>query len=274
MIYSQSSINQTVYKIYKYAYDKGVNAALLAAEDSKVYKIFKKDVEKAIFQQIVFILVEKNYFDTLMSLVGKSESFLETQIRSLLTYVALDKLVDFKSFLVWAGERGGQSFLDKSEINAVFGLKNQQVINYFDDYSKLLINSVDDYTKRWLAKEIQNGLKEGLTPFEIQERITRRGREFSAIRAERITLTETARAMTTVEIEAASRAGVTEMVWQTSQDERVCPICGPLDGKQTRIGGSFPGGYAQPPAHVSCRCYIKEILPRNYERSATIWLGA
>lgn len=274
MIYSQSSITQTVNKIYKYAYDKGVNAALLAAEDSKTYKKFQKDLEKAIFQQIVFILREKNYFDTLMVLVGKSESFLETQIKSLLAYVALDKIVDFKSFLVWAGERGGQSFLDKAEISGVFGLKNQQVINYFDDYSKLLISSVDDYTKRWLAKQIQDGLKEGLTPFEIQQKITRLGREFSAIRAERITLTETARAMTTVEIEAASRAGVTEIIWQTSQDERVCPICGPMEGKQARIGGFFAGGYDQPPAHVSCRCYIKEVLPRNYEKPANIWLGA
>lgn len=38
-------------------------------------------------------------------------------------------------------------------------------------------------------------------------------------------------------------------VWRTAADERVCPVCGPLDG------GEWPADAGpQPPAHPNCRC--------------------
>ena len=37
--------------------------------------------------------------------------------------------------------------------------------------------------------------------------------------------------------------------WQTSGDERVCPICGPLAGQEFRSGEG-----PAPPLHVNCRC--------------------
>lgn len=40
--------------------------------------------------------------------------------------------------------------------------------------------------------------------------------------------------------------------WSTRQDERVCPICGPLDGQPMKVWRRyFPDG---PPAHDNCRC--------------------
>lgn len=42
--------------------------------------------------------------------------------------------------------------------------------------------------------------------------------------------------------------------WQTAEDERVCPICGPLNDKPPVIWSrDFPNG---PPAHVNCRCWL------------------
>ena len=38
-------------------------------------------------------------------------------------------------------------------------------------------------------------------------------------------------------------------VWRTTGDERVCPVCGPLDGQE----GPADAG-PQPPAHPNCRC--------------------
>ncbi len=40
-------------------------------------------------------------------------------------------------------------------------------------------------------------------------------------------------------------------IWQTSRDEKVCPICGPLHNKRQGDEWSDP-----PPAHVNCRCAI------------------
>jgi hypothetical protein len=38
-------------------------------------------------------------------------------------------------------------------------------------------------------------------------------------------------------------------VWQTSGDERVCPVCGPLAGHENEAGTG-----PMPPLHGNCRC--------------------
>lgn len=48
-------------------------------------------------------------------------------------------------------------------------------------------------------------------------------------------------------------------VWITAHDERVCPTCGPMDGKSAKIGEKFTtsdGDFWTPPAHVRCRCDV------------------
>lgn len=67
--------------------------------------------------------------------------------------------------------------------------------------------------------------------------------------------------------------GETVKVWCTADDERVCPVCGDLEGKTIAIDDDFdfytklqatnPGIKRTPPAHPSCRCAVmyKEISP-------------
>ena len=45
-------------------------------------------------------------------------------------------------------------------------------------------------------------------------------------------------------------------VWATEKDDKVCKICGPLNGRPADKWGKFELG---PPAHPVCRCYL------NYE---------
>ena len=45
-------------------------------------------------------------------------------------------------------------------------------------------------------------------------------------------------------------AGITRVRWATMMDERVCPICGPLEGRIYRKGQFLP----PLPAHANCRC--------------------
>lgn len=43
-------------------------------------------------------------------------------------------------------------------------------------------------------------------------------------------------------------------IWQTQEDERVCPVCGPLhDRRADSWASQFPEG---PPAHPRCRCFL------------------
>jgi len=44
--------------------------------------------------------------------------------------------------------------------------------------------------------------------------------------------------------------------WLTAADERVCPICAPLDNTIVNLNAFFPNGIKLPPAHPQCRCAI------------------
>jgi hypothetical protein len=45
-------------------------------------------------------------------------------------------------------------------------------------------------------------------------------------------------------------------VWSTSEDERVCPTCGPLNGVIVAMDAEFEKGGSVPPAHPMCRCCL------------------
>jgi len=44
--------------------------------------------------------------------------------------------------------------------------------------------------------------------------------------------------------------------WDSTLDNRLCMICGPLDRVAVKPGEQFPGGYDHPPAHPYCRCVV------------------
>lgn len=273
-----SHLRSTRLQIEKFVYQKGTNVALYNAEHSKTYIVMQKSVYRYLFGDIKYIADYKDKLPFLMSLAkGKlnTTAQLFTQLSALLEVKKTGKELDFGSYLVWAGTQGGQAFLDKVgiTIDGVFGLKDQRFIDYFNDYSKLLISNVDNYTKEWIANKIQEGKNNGLTPFQIQQSLIDDGKLISEIRAERIVITETAQAMKVIENEAARRLGIHSMIWRTSRDERVCPICLPLDGKEKEIGKLYEGGYDGPPAHVSCRCYEEEVIPDEFVIPDKVWLG-
>lgn len=77
----------------------------------------------------------------------------------------------------------------------------------------------------------------------------------------------------TKQAQEAGYLGETVKVWCTADDERVCSICGGLEGKtiamdedfdfQTKLAGRNATIRRVPPAHPSCRCAVmyKEISP-------------
>lgn len=82
----------------------------------------------------------------------------------------------------------------------------------------------------------------------------------------------------TKQAQAAGLIGEVVKVWSTADDERVCKICGGLEGKtiamdedfdfKTKLAGRNPTIRRVPPAHPSCRCAVmyKEV-PRTTRKT-------
>lgn len=84
---------------------------------------------------------------------------------------------------------------------------------------------------------------------------------FGPTRAERIAVTETTRIFSLATEAAESRnPDIVGFRLQTSADEIVCEICGPLHGQVRRKGEQFQhpvyGPMPDPPLHPRCRCSI------------------
>lgn len=86
----------------------------------------------------------------------------------------------------------------------------------------------------------------------------------------------------TKQAQAAGYMGETVKVWCTADDERVCEVCGGLDGKQIAMDDDFdfntklatpanPTIRRVPPAHPSCRCAViyEEITPPVFKPQPT-----
>lgn len=150
---------------------------------------------------------------------------------------------------------------------------NTSVLRWAMNYSYELVGGLTETTKQRLALEIARFAESGESLPKLVARLTDSdGGMFSKARARRIAVTEVTRAYAEGNL-AAWRAGGTERIqWQTAMDERVCPICWPMQGKVTDIDKPFEHptlGSIRIPAHVNCRCriapYIEVTVPDGWK---------
>ena len=118
----------------------------------------------------------------------------------------------------------------------------------------------------------------GVTPKKAQESAARYAARQHRHRAYTIARTELATAYNqgayegTKQAQAAGLMGETMKIWCTADDERVCSICGALEGVEVGMDDDFDGASSSwstrltAPAHPGCRCAIiyKEISPPIY----------
>ncbi len=107
-------------------------------------------------------------------------------------------------------------------------------------------------------REYVDKIRAQLQAGEITEDAAREmiARAFGKARASTIAATETTRALAessfALQADLEAQGVKTVQRWLTAEDERVCPICGPLDHTtEDSWLAAYPTG---PPAHVNCRC--------------------
>jgi len=135
-------------------------------------------------------------------------------------------------------------------------LANQHAEEWAISNSASLVNEIDQTTTRAIRQSVSRWVNNG-EPLESLVSDLTNHMAFSRNRAELIASTETTRAYAEGNRIAYRESGVVDKVeWRTANDEKVCPICGPLDGERDVLDGDF-GGVGYPPAHPRC------ILPGN-----------
>ena len=126
------------------------------------------------------------------------------------------------------------------------------------------------YATEWLRQldvVSQDAVRQAIETFinvpgtTVGDTIDLLSRQFSQTRAERIAITETTRVFATANDLYAQELLITypefDVVrrWYTNNDDLVCPICGPLEGREVGVNEPFALGVESPPAHVNCRCW-------------------
>lgn len=177
-----------------------------------------------------------------------------------------------RAFVRVGGERHAAAVAQITPSDLTFDLPNldarEWVNGYYTSPAPLDHGSVPnlDATSREQVRDVFNrwinGDLEGAAAREqgIPALIRALEPTFGPERARRIAVTESTRIFVEGQRQAeADDEFVTMFRMTTSRDERVCPICGPLDGAvrpKTTYTYDHPqlGPIAGPPFHVNCRC--------------------
>lgn len=121
-------------------------------------------------------------------------------------------------------------------------------------------------------------VKKGVAAKTVTARVDRYAAKLLKQRSEMIARTEIISASTKGQVEAwtdARRRGVLaddlRKTWIVTPDDKLCPICAPLEGQQTDVQGLFRVNGALingPPAHPNCRCAVGLVAAKKSARRA------
>ena len=137
---------------------------------------------------------------------------------------------------------------------------NQAAVKWAREYTFDLVGGLNDVSREALQESISAFFEQGWTTQELNSSLTP---TFGPKRAESIAVTETTIAASEGEQETVRRLlednGIAMIpYWQTLNDELVCQICGPRNGKEIKPGNETNGEY--PPAHPRCRCIVRHEI--------------
>jgi len=135
----------------------------------------------------------------------------------------------------------------------------REAADWARQYAGKLVQGITDNTREGVGRAVQGFVDTpGRTIGQLRDELAPL---FGESRAQRIAVTETTRAYSegmNLVHQQISRAGIQmDKVWQTANDEKVCPICGPNHGKTEKQGWTVRGA----PAHPNCRCWVTLALP-------------
>lgn len=158
----------------------------------------------------------------------------------------------------------GEVYLSKA-LSDRLSSRADQLVRGYHDYTKQVVAEVLNSSEAMTANEIKAKLAEVLP--ESRAELIARNETVYAIKSGRLEQDQ----------EIAQKYGLSiELVWRTSHDPNVCPLCAAMDGQKVKIGDAFQSVETDdgitweanswndygliPDAHPNCRCYFDEVL--------------
>lgn len=155
--------------------------------------------------------------------------------------------------------KGGVSLFGTGKPIIDYTLTNKEAARWAREYVYDLVKGINDTTRDVLRDAVGAFVDTpGMTISDVMRQLP-----FDEERAQRVAVTEITRAYAEGEMIAGRELqkefpGVRIVkIWFTNNDDRVCDICGPLDGVEVELGEKWEGDLDQPPAHVNCRCWME-----------------
>lgn len=143
-------------------------------------------------------------------------------------------------------------------IGVDFDVINRAAADFAQSYTFTLVRGITNNSRTVLQSAVSDYFNQRLTQRDLQARVSR---TFGPARAATISVTEVTRAAVAGELAVAQSLGAQGVtvthVWQTSSDDRTCPICSPRQGR-----AQGDGWQDYPPAHVNCRCWLSTEVAR------------
>lgn len=177
---------------------------------------------------------------------------------------------DFEGELVVLLRNATRSGIDLFSARALVGIDytgvNASAAEAARTYAYDLIRKINDTTREAVREAVSAFIETpGMTIRDVMDALP-----FNDQRGQMVATTEITRAYSTGN-RMAGEALVEQFPdvrvvkeWFTNNDDRVCEICGPLDGKKVGIEDEFSPDILEPPGHVGCRCWMDvhtEIQP-------------
>lgn len=168
------------------------------------------------------------------------------ELWNILVSVFVDTLMD--------GVQGGVDALPPDiAILLDFDVVNQAAIDYAKQYRYEWISGIVDTTRTQVQSLISDWILSG-DPLPVLE--TQLEPLFGKIRAQMIASTEVTRIFAEANQRVWQSTGfISMMSYRTSVDDRVCPICSPLEDVEMPLNDN-----RAPPRHPRCRCWLQPIV--------------
>lgn len=122
-----------------------------------------------------------------------------------------------------------------------------------------LIRGLDKTGYELIGTALADSIRAGYSPTRAAKLI--QDAVGSSARALTIAITESSRVMNASAINRYREAGIQNAQWMVVFGGGACEKCAQNAGKIVMLGGTYPSGNTQPPAHPHCRCNLRPVVP-------------